>query len=213
MFISFEGIDGSGKSTQVELLRARFQRKGLGVDVFREPGGTALSERIRHILLDPEHEIDAFAELLLFSAARAQLVATQIKPALREGRVVICDRFFDSTTAYQGMGRALGDMDWMMDFQTQVTGGLVPDRTYLLRVPVEEAWERREQRSGTDDRMEQAGRAFFERVIKAYEELGAKYSTRIVSLDGTLPADIIHEQIWVDINNQSRGVVGTTVLG
>ena len=200
MFISFEGIDGSGKSTQIKLLKEKLEAAGKNVDVYREPGGTPVSERIRELLLDPAVEMDDVAELLLFSAARAQLVAGKIRPALNEGRIVICDRFFDSTTAYQGAGRNLGGIDWMMRFHDTVTGGLVPDRTYWLAIPVELGLERRRERSGdNEDRMEKTGAAFFHNVVAAYTELANRYPNRILRLDGTQSVLSLHQQIWDDL--------------
>ena len=200
MFITFEGIDGSGKSTQITLLKERLEKSGKKVEVFREPGGTMVSERIRELLLDPGVEIDPFAELLLFSAARAQLVASKIRPALKEGHIVICDRFFDSTTAYQGAGRNLGSIDWMMRFHDKVTGGLIPDRTYWLSIPVALGLERRRERSGDNqDRMEKTGEAFFHKVVSAYTELARLYPARFLKLDATQPIPSLNQQIWDDL--------------
>ena len=123
MIISFEGIDGSGKSTQAKRLLDRLGASSLDVLYVREPGGTAVSERIRTLLLDPSLVMDPFAEMLLFSAARAQLVREKIRPFHEAGGIVICDRFFDSTVAYQGGGRQVADPDWLGDFQRVVTDG------------------------------------------------------------------------------------------
>jgi len=214
MFITFEGIDGSGKSTQIKLLRERLEETGKKVDVYREPGGTDVSERIRTLLLDPGVEIEPFAELLLFSAARSQLVAGKIRPALEKGRIVICDRFFDSTTAYQGAGRNLGGIDWMMRFHDKVTGGLIPERTYWLSIPVELALERRRERSGENqDRMEKTGSTFFNRVVEAYSELERRYPERFLKLDGTQPILSLHQQIWDDLLTRQEKSVGTRVTG
>ena len=214
MFITFEGIDGSGKSTQIKLLKERLEESGKEVDVYREPGGTSVSERIRTLLLDPSVEIEPFAELLLFSAARSQLVAGKIRPALERGHIVICDRFFDSTTAYQGAGRKLGGIDWMMRFHDKVTGGLIPERTYWLSIPVEMALERRRERSGENqDRMEKTGSVFFNRVVEAYTELERRYPERFLKLDGTQPILSLHEQIWDDLLTRQEKSVGTRVTG
>ena len=212
MFITFEGIDGSGKSTQIKHLKERLEAMDLDVEVYREPGGTQVSEHIRHLLLDPVHDIHPFAELLLFSAARAQLVSKKVVPALERGAVVICDRFYDSTTAYQGAGRGLGDMDWMVQFHERVTGGVEPDRTYYLSIPIDVALARREARSGAD-RMEQTGGAFFQDVVDAYEKLAQRYPKRIVTLDGTSTEMFLHEQIWDDISNTWQLKSGTRLLG
>ena len=201
MFLSFEGIDGSGKSTQISLLAARLKECNLGVEVFREPGGTPLSERIRGLLLDSSYDITPFAELLLFSAARTQLVAQKIEPALKAGQIVICDRFFDSTTAYQGAGRQVEEVDWLVGFHLKVTGGLVPNRTYLLRLPIEAALARREQREngGRGDRMEQADVAFYERVSFAYERMALLDPDRFLVLNAEESPESLHEQIWDDL--------------
>lgn len=195
MLITFEGIDGSGKSTQARLLVAHADRQGWEPLPVREPGGTALSERVRALLLDPAAHITPRAELLLFSAARAQLVEETIRPALEAGRLVVADRFYDSTTAYQGVGRGLADSSWLCDFHAFVTGGLVPARTYLVDVPPDVAAARR----GTDrDRMEEAGPAFFERVRQAYLRLAEAEPERILVLDGTRPVDELHASIVKD---------------
>lgn len=201
MFITFEGIDGSGKSTQASLLYERLERSGHQVFLFREPGGTELSERVRALLLDPDLDIQPLPELLLFSAARAQLVEQAIRPALAEGAVVICDRFFDSTTAYQGSGRQVADTSWIVDFNLRVTGGLTPDRTYYLAMDPSEARARRNARHGDEDaadRMEQADHDFYQRVTEAYDTLAAAEPYRIRRLDGRMPIAEVHEIIAAD---------------
>jgi dTMP kinase len=201
MFITFEGIDGSGKSTQARLLYDRLEGNGQRVVLFREPGGTELSERVRALLLDPDLDIQPLAELLLFSAARAQLVSQAIRPALSEGAVVICDRFFDSTTAYQGLGRQVADTGWLLDFNRTVTDGLTPDRTYYLAIDPSVAYARRHARrspDSADDRMEQADRAFYERVTQAYDALAAAEPDRIQRLDGRLPIADLRAAIEAD---------------
>lgn len=200
MLISFEGIDGSGKSTQASMLAKRLEREGHTVLRIREPGGTHLSEKVREILLDPEIRIDPFAEMLLFSAARAQLVTEEIVPALAENRIVVCDRFFDSTIAYQGAGRGVAEGTWLTDFQLHVTRGIQPDRTYLISVPVETALSRRAGRS--EDRMEASGDGFHQRVATAYSKLAAANRDRIVEVDGTKSVESIHEDIWRDFTRR-----------
>lgn len=143
LLLSFEGIDGSGKSTQARLLERYLRDRGRDPLLVREPGGTELSERVRTLLLQEDLAIDPLAEMLLFSAARAQLVADRIRPALQAGRIVLCDRFYDSTTAYQGGGRQLADPDWLNGLHRRVTQGIVPDRTYLIELPPSEAQTRR----------------------------------------------------------------------
>lgn len=199
-FITFEGVDGSGKSTQAELLAERIRDIGHVVLHVREPGGTRLGEAVRSLLLDPSMDIGALSEMLLFSAARAQLVSQVIRPALARGEVVICDRFFDSTTVYQGIARNLGEIAWMKQFHHRVTGGLVPARTYLLDLPFETAQARRASRNGpgADDRMERAGAEFLIEVVTGYREL-AESEPRMQIVDGTRPIDDIAAEIWADV--------------
>ena len=209
LLISFEGIDGSGKSTQALLLKQKLEDAGYDVMLCREPGGTPLSESIRNLLLDPGLEIGPFSELLLFSAARAELVRTVIQPALEAGKMVILDRFYDSTVAYQGAGRQLADEEWLNDFNKRVTSGLQPDRTFLIRVSTETARERMQEQPL--DRMELTGREFFDRVVEAYDSIARNHSHRVVSLDGLLPIHEIHERIWEDVSGR-LSELGTAVL-
>jgi dTMP kinase len=209
MLVTFEGLDGSGKSTQIELLSRRLDSRGHDVMVVREPGGTKLSERIRALLLDSSLHIEPFAELLLFSAARTQLVETCIRPALEMGMVVICDRFLDSTTAYQGSGRGIVEPSWLQKFNQRVTGGLMPDRTYILDIDVEAAATRRSAR--TPDRMETSGDDFFARVAQGYRNLAEEAPNRILLVDGRADVRSIHEVIWSDL--EARLGAGTPTEG
>lgn len=197
MLISFEGLDGCGKTTQIDMLRARLDERQIDHLIVREPGGTEVSERIRSLLLEPSLTIDPFAELLLFSAARAQLVATTIKPALDRGSVVICDRFFDSSTAYQGYGRELADPEWIESLHERATDGLKPERTYYLSVPLSEIHRRKAH--DTPDRMEAADDEFRQRVIHAYETLSSAYPARFRVLDGMQPAEALASEIEKDL--------------
>ena len=199
VLLTFEGIDGSGKSTQARLLDEYLQEHGHETLLVREPGGTAFSERVRSILLDSSLNVQPFAELLLFSAARAQLVADQIRPALEAGRIVICDRFYDSTTAYQGAGRGVADPAWLASFHERVTGHLVPDRTFLVEVDPETARDRRTAEEDDPDRMEAAGADFYERVVAGYEMLAEQHPNRIQRLDGTRTIDDLHRSIRGDV--------------
>ena len=194
MFFSFEGIDGSGKTTQARLLADALRQRGQHVVEVREPGGTDLGERVRALVLDPDRRVDARAELLLFSAARAQLVADVVEPALASGAVVVADRFYDSSTAYQGGGRGLADPEWMGSLHTFATAGRSPDRTYFIDVPLATAAARRTRRS--PDRMEQGDGAFYERVRASYLETARQ--DRVLTLDGTLSVPRLHTLIEAD---------------
>jgi dTMP kinase len=197
MFITFEGIDGSGKSTQIALLEARLLASGCKVLSLREPGGTEVSERIREILLDRTSDISPVAELLLYSAARAQIVQQTIKPALVSGVTVLLDRFYDSTTAYQGAGRRVADAEWIRSLHSLATGGLVPDRTIWIDVRPDIARKRQE---GTMlDRMEIEDREFFQRIHDCYEQLALGEPDRFLRVDGAMSIEAIHELVWTDI--------------
>lgn len=201
MIISFEGIDGSGKSTQAQRLLHHLAREGFEPLFVREPGGTDLSERIRDLLLDSRNRIDPMAEMLLFSAARAQLVSEEIQPHSERGGVVICDRFFDSTVAYQGGGRGIADPEWLLRFQQTVTSGIVPDRTYYIRVPIDLARERlakRDVHTGAD-RMENEDHSFYSRVADVYDRIAEWAADRVRVIDGARDADDIEKAIWRDI--------------
>jgi|SRR5690606_6413128 dTMP kinase len=213
MLITFEGIDGSGKSTQAHLLIERLRQSGRVPLLVREPGGTEVSERIRSILLEPGLHIVPFAEMLLFSAARAQLVAEVIQPAIANGQIVICDRFYDSTTAYQGGGRGVENPEWIRSFNNRVTGGLVPDRTYYFDISPEVAYDRRHQRNTAttagEDRLESAGIAFYERVRKAYLDLNRAEPDRILVLDGSESIESLHQKVWDDVSDLLKEEGGT----
>lgn len=199
MFITFEGIDGSGKSTQIERLRKRLKAEGKEAEVFRDPGGPDVSERIRRILLNPDFEIDPVTELLLFSAARSQLMAEKVLPGLKEGKAVILDRFYDSTTAYQGYGRESVSLNEIENMNAIASHKREPDITVYMRVPLEEAKKRMANKE--KDRMEQAGDAFFEKVINGFEVLAAS-ETRFFSVDATQPAANVHTLIWKQIRSR-----------
>jgi dTMP kinase len=200
LFVSFEGIDGSGKSTQVALLVEHLHARGREVRVLREPGGTELGEHVRDLLL-AGGEVVPWAEVSLFAAARAQLVSTVLRPALEAGCDVICDRYIDSSVAYQGIARRLGP-ELVLDWNLRVTGGLLPDLTFLLSVPVDAASTRIAQASAgrsperaQPDRLERESISFRERVASAYDELARRSTGRIVKLDGTRPAEAIASEI------------------
>jgi dTMP kinase len=189
MFVTFEGVDGSGKTTQARLLADLLAGEGREVVHVREPGGTALGERIRELLLagDP---MAPWTEAALFAAARAQLVDEVIRPALARGADIVCDRYVDSSLAYQGLARGLG-VERVLELNLLATSGLLPDRTFLILLPLEAA----AARSGDNpDRIEREGRPFLEEVDKAYRELARVFEQRIVVVDGTKkPEDIANE--------------------
>ncbi len=195
VFITFEGTEGCGKSTQVQRLAARLQQSGVSFLLTREPGGTAIGETIRDLLqFAPEgKEMKPETELLLFEASRSQLVRQIIEPALAEGACVISDRFFDSTTVYQGAARKL-DSKTVADLNRVAVGNCIPNLTFILDVD-EKTAHLRMQKPRPADRMEQEPAEFYERVRKAYRELAAAESKRVVLLDGTSPPDEIEEQI------------------
>src|SRR5215211_139481 len=184
MFVTFEGVDGSGKTTQARLLAERLREEGREVVETREPGGTQLGERIRELVLHGG-DVAPWAEAALFAAARAQLVDEVVRPALERGADVVCDRYIDSSLAYQGAARGLG-VDEVLQLNLLATGGLLPDRTIVLDVPVHEASRRRGPES---DRMESEGAEFAERVDDAYRGLAEAFSDRVVRADATLLPD------------------------
>ncbi len=196
MFITFEGLDSSGKSTQAKLLAEELKEEGKQVVFLREPGGTGISEKIRAILLDRDYlEMDQLAELFLFSAARTQLVTEVIQPALSAGMIVLCDRFHDSTTAYQGYGRGL-DLDAVKRINTVATKGLLPDVTFILDIPTSEIQRRRSRAKLDVDRMESSGLEFYEKVRKGYQAIARGEPKRCVLIDGSKPLQELREEIW-----------------
>lgn len=190
MFVTFEGLDGSGKTTQADLLRARLEADGRDVVATREPGGTELGERIRDLVLHGGH-VAPWAEALLYAASRAQHVDEVIRPALERGALVLCDRYLDSSVAYQGAGRRLG-IDRVLDLNLTAVDGLLPDRTFLLELDPAEVASRIAREH---DRLEREDDDFRRRVDAGYRELAARFPQRIVVLDAARPAEELAEEI------------------
>lgn len=193
IFITFEGPDGSGKSTQIKLLARHCEELGIPVLLTREPGGTDISEDIRDLLLDPQNsEMSGVTEALLYAASRAQHVDEKIKPALEQGKVVLCDRFMDSSIAYQGYGRGLGDeVRIINEFAVQ---GLAPDITFFLDLPPDYG-RRRLEASRDPDRLELENMSFHYRVYEAYMKLREMHPQRYISVDATSGIEKIAEEI------------------
>ncbi len=196
-FITLEGTEGCGKSTLIGHLADRLKSDGHDVVQLREPGGTESGEEIRKILKHGPDNLTAEAELLLMNASRAQLVREVIRPALLEGKVILCDRFYDSTTAYQGHGRGL-DLSLVQSVINLAVGNTIPDLTLFLEIPLDISEKRQSKRSGSD-RFESSERSFFERVINGYRTIAATYPDRILSIDAT--ASI------TSVNNKSQEIV------
>jgi dTMP kinase len=196
LFISFEGIDGSGKSTQARLLAEALGSETL---LIREPGGTDAAERIRELLADPAFDLDPFAELLLFSAARADLVCRVIRPAVEAGRNIVADRFADSSVAYQGGARGLGTSH-VLSLTDTVIDGLWPDLTILLRVDPEVGLGR----ADGEDRFESEGVELQRAVAGAYEEIAQVASDRVVAIDGSGSVEEVHERVMEAVRSHAE---------
>jgi len=195
MLITFEGLDYSGKSTQVQLLADRLTLQDHRVLVLREPGGTDIGEKIRKMLLDKHNDgMTEASELFLFSASRSQMIQEVVRPALDGGMVVICDRYYDSTTAYQGFGRGI-PLDVIHAINLYATGGLIPDLTFFLDIPIREIEKRMNSTKTNKDRMESNGIEFYERTRNGFLQI-ARTETRYRIIDGMQPIDDLHEFIW-----------------
>ncbi len=199
MFITFEGIDGCGKSTQIKLLSEYLDNKGIKNIIIREPGGTDFSERIREILLHSKEDISIIAEMLLFETARADLTEKIIKPSLKKGIYVLSDRFYDSTTAYQGYGRGL-PVTQLKSIHNFATSGTTPDITIYLDLPLSEAKNRTDQKDL--DRMEMSGDDFFKRVLAGFREIAKSEPDRVKMIDARGGIQKTHELIIALINNK-----------
>jgi len=192
VLLSFEGIDGCGKSTQIKLLQNYLKNTGYKSYLFREPGGTEVSEKIRSLLLHESDELDPVSEMLLFSAARSQLIAEKVIPLIKKGEIVILDRFYDSTTAYQGYGRKSVPLDKIQLLNSIASHGIQPDITFYLKIDPLIAQKRTE--SVEKDRMEKSGLEFFRDVAGGFDEL-SKSEKRFKTLDATLSVEEIHQKI------------------
>src|SRR5579884_1668425 len=190
MFVSFEGVDWSGKSTQAELLAGWLRGRGRSVVATREPGGTPVAEGVRELVLHGD-DMSPWAEAALYAAARADHAASVIRPALERGADVVCDRYLDSSVAYQGIARGLGE-DRVRELSLIVTDGLLPDRTFLVLLEPEEALGRA---PGDHDRIEREGASFMRKVDEGYRALAAAEPDRIVAVDGARPPEEIAEEI------------------
>jgi dTMP kinase len=191
VFVTFEGLDGSGKTTQLELVARLLRDEGRDVVTTREPGGTAIGEMIRNVVLHQPEQIVPWAEAALFAAARAQLVANVIQPALARGAAVLCDRYIDSSLAYQGIARGLG-VDPVLQLNLHATQGLLPDRTFFLALEPQES-----RRRGGDerDRIEREDDAFVARVDAAYRKLVELFPERILLVDGAQEPETLARMI------------------
>ncbi|MCK4715654.1 MAG: dTMP kinase [Candidatus Marinimicrobia bacterium] len=194
ILITFEGIDGSGKTTQINELIHRLDQRNIEYQLFREPGGTRIGEKIRDILLDKDHSnMLPITELLLYSASRYQLTMRSIIPALNAGKVVICDRFYDSTTAYQGYGRGI-DIEFIKRLNAVATKSLIPDKTFILDISLEERLQRLGEKNL--DRLEQEAIAFHKKVREGFIAMAQEEPERMILIDGNRPSGEISKDIW-----------------
>ncbi|GAB4506022.1 MAG: dTMP kinase [Anaerolineales bacterium] len=207
LFITFEGPEGSGKTTQLQALRGYLEGQGFRVYAPREPGGTRIGDLVRNIVLNPEYtEMQPAAEILLFSAARAQLVGQEIRPRLAQGQIVLCDRYADSTLAYQGYGLGL-DLQTLRVITAFATGGLQPDLTFLLDVPVEVGLARKRGQDANEwNRMERRQREYHERVRAGYREMAEADPARWRVLDATRPFDDVQAAIRAEVDRLIGGL-------
>ena len=204
MFITFEGIDGCGKTTQIKLLAGLLTKHGREVVIIREPGGTDFSESIRNILLSHKFDIEPVTELLLFEASRSNLIKKVIKPALDSGKIVLTDRFYDSTTAYQGYGRGL-DLKSVIFCNELATDALKPDITIFLDVSIKTSLRRSGGRK--QDRIEVAGNEFFERVRKGYHDIAKNEPQRFYIINAENEINITHNHIITLLNKHCPGIL------
>ena len=210
MFITFEGLDGAGKTTQIERLRRRLEELGTHVVMTREPGGTAIGDALRSMLLDPgQTTLSGHTEALLYAASRAQLLAEVVRPALANGDIVICDRYVDASIAYQGAGLQLG-IDAVGSVNAFATGGLRPDMTILMDLPVDESRHRVSENVRTvgPDRIEQRDVAYFERVREAFMQIARNEPDRVEVLDARQSPEDLEQEIWHLVSNRLNIIKG-----
>lgn len=204
LFITFEGTEGCGKSTQIEALSVHLKKSGHNVSIYREPGGTDIGETIRTILQSPSNlgKISPITELLLFTACRAELSDQLIKPALKRGEIVICDRFYDSTYVYQGIGRSL-DKSIIEQLKNMAVGPLKPDLTFVLDLDAELGLQRaRSRQSGELDRIESESLSFFEQIRQGYLDLAKSEPNRFCVLDASQSIKAIEALIWQEVQGR-----------
>ena len=195
LFITFEGTDGAGKTTQIERLTADLRQIGYDVCLTREPGGTPISEQIRDMLLNPDHsEMAATTELMLYAASRAQHVSEVIKPALKAGKIVICSRFTDATIVYQGYGRGL-DLERIHRLNRIATDGVTPDVTFVLDLPVETGLQRVQNSRGGLDRLEREKIDFHHRLREGYQTIAQQEPQRLKIIDAQVSPEQVYAQI------------------
>jgi dTMP kinase len=202
LFITFEGLDGAGKSTQITRLAKRLEESGKRVVCTREPGGTALGDILREILLDPRQEnLSPITEVMLYATSRAQLVHEVIRPALQQGCIVLCDRYVDASVAYQGAGLKIGPQV-VYEVNRFATQGLVPDVTFLFDIPVETSRCRVENSSTSPDRIERRSHEYFNRVRHEFLRIANDEPGRVIVLDATKTPGELEEEIWRHVANR-----------
>lgn len=201
IFITMEGPDGSGKTTQIDLLKEYLENKGYDIVIAREPGSTVIGEAIREIILNKEYqEMSHMTELLLYASSRAQLVNQIIRPALAEGKAVICDRFVESSAVYQGIGRGLG-VETVYEVNSYALGDVSPKLTIFMDLDAQEGIERKKNQAELD-RMEMEDLSFHKRVVEGYRQLAQLYPERIFLVDATLPIEDIHSIIVKEVEKR-----------
>lgn len=201
MFITFEGIDLSGKSTQIKLLKKYFENKKKKVISVREPGGTEISEKVREILLDKNnHKMEDLTEFLLFSASRQQLTNEIIIPHIKKNFVVLCDRYYDSSAAYQGYGGKI-DLKIINSINKIASSGLVPHKTFLINISIEESLKRKKLMNKSSDRIEQKKISYYKKVINGYLEISKNDKRRFVVINGLGTVQNIHDEIVESLEN------------